>query len=118
MFRTCSDKPCIKSLVGLFYIIIHVHVYTGFDSVLSNLVDIVRSLKLSRGARVKLTLHFKQNKWLEITENPTEDELVTLALERIKQDPSEYDLFVSMLCDIEGMDQIARKITSGECRAH
>lgn len=96
----------------------YIYSYAGFDSVLSNLVDIVRALKLSHGARAKLTLHFKQHKWLEITENPTEDELVALALERIKQDPSEYDLFVSMLCDVEGMDLIARKITSGKIHTH
>ena len=84
---------------------------TGYDKILRNLVAITRALKLTHGAQEKLTLHYKQNEWIDITENLMEDELVTLAL---KQDPNQYDRFVSMLRDIEGMDLIVNTITSGE----
>ena len=87
---------------------------TGYDRILRHLVAITRALKLTHGAREKLSLHYKQNEWIDITENPIEDELVTLALMRIKQDPNQYDQFVSMLRDIEGMDLIVNTITGGE----
>ena len=90
-------------------------VHTGYDKIRRNLVAITKTLKSTHGAREKLTLHYKQNEWIDITENPLEDELVTLALMRIKQDPNQYDLFVSMLHDIEGMDLVVNTIiTSGE----
>lgn len=72
------------------------------------------TLRSTPGARELLTLHYKQNKWLKVTENPREDELVTFALVRIEQDPSQYDIFITMLRDIEGMDLIVNIISSGE----
>ena len=45
-----------------------------------------------------------------------EGELVTLALVRIKQDPSQFDLFIDMLRDTEGMDLIVTTLTGGELR--
>ena len=49
---------------------------------------------------------------MAITENPTENQLVTLALQRIKQDPKQYDMFIDMLRDISGMDLTVQRITS------
>ena len=88
--------------------------YTEYDRVLSNLVAITNTLKSTPGAQAELTKHYQQNKWLDITENPNADKLVTLALERIKLDSSQYGLFVSILRCITGLDTIADKITSGE----
>ena len=45
-----------------------------------------------------------------------EGELVTLALVRIKQDPSQFDLFIDMLRDTEGMDLIVTTLTGGELK--
>ena len=47
-----------------------------------------------------------------IAGKPTEDELVILALQRIQQDPNQYDLFIDMLRDIPGMDLTVDRITS------
>ena len=77
------------------------------------MVDLVTTLKSNSAAKQKLTLYYKEYKWLAITEYPTEDELVTLALMRIKQDPSQYDRFVATLRAIEGMDLIVNAITAG-----
>ena len=88
-------------------------VCAGYERVCSNLVDLVTTLKSNSAAKHKLTLYYKEYKWLDITEYPTEDELVTLALMRIKQDPSQYDRFVTTLCTIEGMDLIVNAITAG-----
>ena len=82
----------------------------GYDRVLSILDRIESSLKATPGARKALAVRYKQKKWLVVTENPTENELVTIALMRIKQDPSQYDEFLTMLCDIEGMDLIVKTL--------
>ena len=86
---------------------------TGYDSVLSNLVAITDILKVSPSAQEKLTQLYQQSKWLEITDKPNADELIRLALGRIKLDPNQYGLFVSMLRGIMGLDIIANKL-SGE----
>ena len=86
--------------------------YTGFDKVLSIMDDIITDLKATPGATDKLTGKYKQEGWMAFTENPTEDKLVTLALQRIKQDPNQYDLFIDMLRCIKGMDITVNKITS------
>ena len=65
-------------------------------------------------AQTELTQLYQQNRWLDITDKPNADELVTLALGRIKVDPSQYDLFVAMLQGITGMENITHKVTSGE----
>ena len=46
-----------------------------------------------------------------MTEYPTEDELVTLALVRMKDDSSQYGKFLNMLQAIEGLDVIIKAIT-------
>ena len=74
--------------------------------------DIITGLKSTPGATDKLTLKYKQEEWMDITENPTEDQLVTLALQRIKQDPKQYDMFIDMLRSISGMDLTVDRITS------
>ena len=75
-----------------------------------------KALKSTPGARENLILHYKEHEWLDVTENPSEGELVTLALVRIKQDPSQFDLFIDMLRDTEGMDLIMATLTAGELR--
>ena len=89
-------------------------IHAGYDRVLSNLVTIARALKVLPSAQTKLTQLYQQNRWLDITDKPDADKLVTLALERIKVDSNQYDLFVSMLHSITGMEDIAHKVTSGE----
>ena len=88
-------------------------VCAGYERVRRNMVDLTHTLKSNQAAKCTLTLYYKQHKWLDITEYPTEDKLVTLALTRIEQDPSQYDRFVDMLRAIEGMDLIVDAITAG-----
>ena len=74
--------------------------------------NIITTLKLNPGATDMLTGMYKQKGWIAITVHPTEDQLVTLALDRIKQDPKQYDMFIDMLRDIPGMDLTVERITS------
>ena len=85
---------------------------TGYNRVLSNMDGITSALKTTPDATDKLTEKFKQKGWINIAGKPTEDELVIHALNRIKQDPNQYDLFIDMLRDIPGMDLTVDRITS------
>ena len=92
------------------------NIITGYNVILHKLSDIIKALKLNPGARKKLTSLYHQNKWLGIDESPEEDELVRLALMRIEQDPSQFDMFIDMLGGIKGMDVIVKVLTGGELR--
>ena len=85
---------------------------TGYNKVRCNMSDIITALKSTPGATDELTGKYKQKGWLAITEYPTEDRLVNLALQRIKQDPKQYDMFIDMLRSISGMDLTVDRITS------
>ena len=89
-------------------------IVTGYDRVLNKLNDITQTLQLNPGARDKLTRLYQQKEWLGIAAKTAEGELVTLALDRIKHDPSQFDLFIDMLRDTEGMDLIVTKLTGSE----
>ena len=99
------------------YIHVHYYVFTfsaGYECVKSQLVKIVRVLKARKAAGIALTLHYQQEGWLEVTEYPKEQELVTQALVRMKDDSSQYDKFLNMLRAIEGLDVIVNAITCGQ----
>ena len=95
------------------YIIIGLIFSAGYECVKSQLVSVIHLLKATKHARKALTLHYKQEGWLEMTEYPTEDELVTQALVRMKNDSSQYDTFIQMLNTIQGLDMIVKAITYG-----
>ena len=94
------------------------NIVTGYDNVLNKLNDITKTLQLNHCARDKLTRLYQRKEWLDIAARPTADELVVLASVRIKQDPSQFDLFIDMLRDTEGMDQIVTTLTGGELTCH
>ena len=85
---------------------------TGYDKVCCNMNDIITALKSTPGATDMLTGMYKQKGWMNFTEHPKEDQLITLTLQRIKQDPKQYDMFIDMLRDIPGMDLTVDRITS------
>ena len=91
-----------------------INIVTGYNRILSSLGDIIETLKLNSGARDKLTSLYQKHKWLSISAKPVEDDLVKLALDRIKQDPSQFDMLISMLNKIEGMDLIVKTLTGGK----
>ena len=85
---------------------------TGYNSVLRHRNGIIADLKTTPGAKLLLTLEYQQKQWIDTTVHPTEDQLVTLALSRIQQDPKQYDVFINMLRNIAGMGLTVDRITS------
>ena len=78
-----------------------------YKKVKNNMENIVEALKATPSAKDKLSMKCKQNEWLSESVDPLEEDLVRLVLERIRQRASQFTLFISMLRQITGMDQIA-----------
>ena len=107
------EGPTMKALVSEIWVLLLFFVLsTGYDKVLCNNYDIITALRSIPDAKDKLTGKYKQGQWIDITGTPTEDQMVNLALQRIKQDPKQYDIFIDMLRDIPGMDITVKRITS------
>ena len=84
-----------------------------YNSVLSNLIIITKHLKVNEEAKESLILMYKQEKWLTITAKPEdmqENKLVNLALVMIESDTKHFDIFITMLENITGMDEVVKKL--------
>ena len=62
-------------------------------------------------ARLSLENEFKKLGWLGPADHPTEEELVTQALDRIKLDPNQHKEFITMLNGIPGLDLVVGKLS-------
>ena len=88
---------------------------TGKDSpqykiVTENYVDIIDALEANNAAYKTVRRKVKSKEWLRAAENPTEEELVTIIQNRIRRDANDYAVFMNMLHNTDGMDQIAKKL--------
>ena len=75
-----------------------------------NLKDIVGTLKSNTAAHDALRMSVKSKRWLEVYEKPTAEDLVSIILNCIKLKASDYSVFMDMLHDTDGMDQISEKL--------
>ena len=72
------------------------------------------TLKSSPSAKERLTLKYQENKWMDVQEQPDEQALIAIALQRIEMNCQQFDTFVSMLKGITGMDLVVKAIIDGE----
>ena len=79
-----------------------------YKKVQENFSTITEALKATPNARLSLENEFKTLGWLGPAYHPTEEELVIQALERIKQDPSQYKILITML---NGLDLVIQKLS-------
>ena len=77
-----------------------------YKAVLSHLEALTTALRVRPGAESSLLLKFKELSWLPIGTEASANELVTLALNRIENDVRDYDVFVRMLRNTAGMEQM------------
>ena len=82
-----------------------------YQRVITNLESITTALQLNPPASQSLRQKCKEKKWLGLAANPREEQLATFVLGRIEQDANQYDEFITMLRDIEGMDLIVKTLT-------
>ena len=82
-----------------------------YTSVQKNSVTLTQHLAVSKEAKITLTRQYKSKGWLDPVASPSEDELVSQVMVRIKDDPKQYNVFISMLKEIAGADDIVKKLT-------
>ena len=76
----------------------------------TNLNHIVDTLKSNTAAHDAMRMRVKSKGWLEVYDKPTAEDLVSIIQNRIELEASDYDVFMDMLRDTDGMDQIAKKL--------
>ena len=76
--------------------------------------DLAGAIKATPSSVETLSGKFKSKSWIDPNANCSEDDLICCALERIKQDPKQFPVFVSMLRETPGMIQIADKVNQRE----
>ena len=81
-----------------------------YKIVRENYADIIDALEANKAAYNTLRRKVKSKEWLSAAADPPEETLVTIIQNRIKWDTSDYDVFVDMLHNTDGMDQIAKKL--------
>ena len=77
----------------------------------TNRSKITGVLKANPTTSQTLKQKFKGKSWLEPTDDPDEDKLVTLILNRIEHDVNQFKEFINMLKEIVGTDQIVGILT-------
>lgn len=82
-----------------------------YKNVNTNRSKITGALRSNRPVSRTLKQKFKEERWLEPTDDPADDELVTLVLNRIEHDVSQFIDFIDMLKAIDGADLIVRTLT-------
>ena len=55
-------------------------------------------------------MKYKEREWISETANVTEEQLVSLALERIRQKPDQFNIFMDMIKDTKGLDLIVESL--------
>ena len=82
-----------------------------YNVVLENLESLTERLQHAKEVETLLQ-KFIMQKWIANKSTATANELVLLALNRIKNQVTDYDVFITMLKDMPGVKSIADQITS------
>ena len=82
-----------------------------YKAVLNHLEALTTALRVTPGAESSLRLKFQELSWLPIGAEASANELVPLALNRIENDTSDYEMFINILRNITGMEQLVNTIT-------
>ena len=75
-------------------------------------------LDVNRDANQRLRRKFQKERWLSVGSDTRGGRLVTVALSRIENNAGQFQQFIDMLKDIDGMDQIVKKLTGMYCTVH
>ena len=81
-----------------------------FDAVKNTYVTITSTLRSIPDTKKNLLAIFKQNGWIAIGTDCSEEKLVECALKKIELDPRNFNDFVTMLQNTVGMQDVAKKI--------
>ena len=88
-----------------------------YKAVQKSMEDIIRAIRATPSAKDTLCIKFKQENWIDMTDDCSEAQLVECVLEKIRQDPSKFATFVSMLRDTPGITDVADKLEHNMCNS-
>ena len=81
-----------------------------YKSVQENYATLTEFLRINKQAKQTLFDEFVAKNWTGPGDCPSEGALVNIAMERIKLKSTEYDVFLSILEQIPGTDEILEKL--------
>lgn len=87
-----------------------------YRAVLVNLGSIIETLKANKSATDTLCLKCKERAWVGIADDLSPDGLMNVVLNRIKEDVSQYDVFMEFLGSIPGLDLVKDRISNTKCK--
>ena len=76
--------------------------------------DIVRAIEATPSSMGTISRKFKSRDWIDPNTDCSGDDLIRCALERIKQDPKQFPVFIGILRETPGMKAIADKVNQRE----
>ena len=76
----------------------------------SHFTQLYDTLRATPGAEEGLLVRFKEINWVDINEKATVQELIENALNRIKYDATKYTVFIDILKNMAGTDQVVSSI--------
>ena len=83
---------------------------TQYKAVRALLADITTAIRAIPGVKEKIHQKFIQEVWIEPSAACSEAELAQCALEKIRQDSTQFSILVKMIRETAGMDIIAGKL--------
>ena len=84
----------------------------GHKAVLLNLESITGALKVNKSAKNTLCLKCQTKEWVDIADDPSPEGLMKVVLNRIKEDASQYVVFMEMIGSITGLDLVKGRISN------
>lgn len=81
-----------------------------YQKMMSNMEKLITALQVTPGAYDSLSTKCQEKLWYPPSSDTSAKELVLLVIERIRQEASQFYLFISMLEDVIGLDQIVRSL--------
>ena len=77
-----------------------------YKKMLNKMQRVIDALVVTPGAKQQLDVKCKEKSWFTISASVSEGELIEFVLERVNQNADQFDVFLSMLNKIDGMDQV------------
>lgn len=86
------------------------HKSVGCRRIEANLSAIISGLNANKSARDNLALRLHNQQWIDIGDELSPKELMKAVLCRIERNTSDYDVFMSVLSSVPGLESIVRRI--------
>ena len=81
-----------------------------YKCVLKNCNRLTGHLRINKENKRNLFCEFIVEGWCDPGDCPSENDIISIALKKIEDDPTNYGVFIAMLEQIAGMDNIVKNL--------